>query len=246
MGPGANAAVRHKAVTCLKAADGGLKLGAVDDAHAVQAGTVGGREVTLGHQPLDQHGNPCVAHAGLDSLALAEGGPAAVADQAAIADIAGGQVGIADVSRGQSLEPVDEAVLGEGVVQPEGQVDAIFLHLPQVLDGLGTNPALGENAAVAHGGGGGAHLGGVRHRCEGLEIKIVTLRQAVALGTAGGGLKRAEAFGCPDGTPAVQLIEGADIGLYRGGQARQLIVEAVIEGNRAGIPGLGSGRQSDG
>ena len=67
----------------------------------------------------------------------------------------------------------------------------------------------------------------------------------MAFGAAGSGLKRAKAFGRPDGTPAVQFIEGAHIGLDRRGQAGQLIVETVIEGDRAGVAGLRPRRQSN-
>ena len=68
----------------------------------------------------------------------------------------------------------------------------------------------------------------------------------MAFGTAGGSLEHAQALGRPDRTPAVQLIEGPNIGLERCGQAVQLIVETVVEGDGTGITGLGPGRQSDG
>ena len=229
----------------LEAAGRSLQFRAVDDALGGQPRAIGGGQVALGDKALDQDGNTDIAHARFDGRALTEGGPAAFADQTTVTHIAGGQVGIADIGRSQSLEPVDETVLGQGVVQPDGQVDAVLLHLPQILDGLGADPAFGQNAAVAEGGGGGAHLGRVTRRREGLEIEEVVLGETVAFGAAGCGLKGAETLGRPDGTPAVQLVEGAHIGLDRCGQAGQLVVETVIEGDSAGVAGLGPGRQSN-
>ena len=172
---GADPAVSEEAVAGLEATDCSLQLGTVDDALGGEARAVGGGEVAFGHQALDQGRNADIAHPRLDGCPLAEDRPAALTDQSAITDIAGGQVGIADVGRCQSFEPVDQAVPGECVVQPDGQVDAVLLHLPEVLDGLGAHPAFGENPAIGYGRGCGPHIGRVGHCGEGREVEIVAL-----------------------------------------------------------------------
>ena len=159
----------------LEAAHCGLQFRAVDYAHGGQTRAVGSGQVALGDQALDQGRNADIAHPRLDGCPLAEDRPAAVPDQSAITDIAGGQVGIADVGRCQSFEPVDQTVPGECVVQPDGQIDAVLLHLPEVLDGLRANPAFGENAAIGYGRRCGSHIGGVGHRGEVREVEIVAL-----------------------------------------------------------------------
>ena len=117
LGAGADAAVGDQTVTGLETAHAGLEVRAIDIAHGRDAGAVGGGQVALGDQTLDDGGDTAVAAARFDVGAHAEGGPAAaVADQAAIADVARRQVGIADVGRSQALEPVEQAIGRQRVV----------------------------------------------------------------------------------------------------------------------------------
>ena len=214
----------------LEALDRLLQLGAVSQALGLQSRALRRRQITLGRQPVDQGGDAAVAHVGFDRRAGREGGPAAAGGQSAIAHIARQQVLIADVGRRQTLEPVQQDVAGQGVAEAARQVHAVFLHFPQILDRLGPHLALGQDAAIGQGrrrraqiGRGG--IGGQAH-----EVEIVAGRQAVALGPGGDGVQGAHPLAGPYRPPAVHLIKGANVRLLGFRQARNLIVETVVEG----------------
>ena len=212
----------------LEAAHRLLQLRAVSQI-ALQTLGGGGAQVALGGQSGGQGRDARVAGSRLDGAADTEGGPAALTRDAAIAGVTGRQIGVAQVRRGQGVEPLAQLVGGDGVDQAARQVDAVLLHLPQLFHRLGPDAPLGQNLGVRQGGGGGADFGRLAVGGQADEVEEVSRGQAVTLGALGDFLQDAQAVGGPDRLAAGQLIDGADVSLLGRGQAAGLGVEAGDE-----------------
>ena len=226
----ADDAVRDQAVTDLEAAHGRLDVFVVEGGRRVDGGHVGAAEIAFGVQAADQVGDARVAVARTDRAAAAEARPAAVQGDVAIADIAGRQVGVADVGRSQGVQEVGQAVLDQGLGQGRAEQNPVLLHRPQLLDRGRIDRAFRQDAGVAQGRGRQAHVRELRVRDGGHAVQVVGGIQTVAVRLADRAAQRRHPLGRPGRPPAHRLVEGADLGLQLRRLGRQLVVEGLVEG----------------